>query len=425
MSGIEPRSSVVHLRQALSVYVPSDVARQDFDLDVVGLMRRRIAVTALVFVGIHVIAYFVATATNRMVSWTVPVDRMAVIGLALGCYFLSTRERLTQLAFPISVLLILGTSVYLYSFLPRFGLEGHDLPGFTLLIVAASVLFPWTRWQMLGVALAMFAGYLAVGVVVLKTGQGGLLVKGVFWFVVSTLTAVVGAHLSFGLREREFYTRYELEKDQRKTEQLLRNILPSEIVERLKREPRAIADAHAEATILFADIVGFTTMSESLPPEKVVALLDELFSEFDQITERYDLEKIKTIGDAYMVAGGIPEGREDHAEAVAAMALEMREAVARFQTPTGGDLGIRIGINSGPVVAGVIGTKKFLYDLWGDAVNTASRMESHAEPGTIQVTQETADLISGKFVLESRGVVSIKGKGDMDTYLLVNAKAQA
>ncbi len=175
-------------------------------------------------------------------------------------------------------------------------------------------------------------------------------------------------------------------------------------------------------TILFADIVKFTELSSQVSPEELVSLLNEIFSAFDRLTERYGLEKIKTIGDAYMVAGGIPNTRPDHAEAVANMALDMRLEIAEFNKRNNCNCNIRIGINTGPVVAGVIGTKKFIYDLWGDTVNVASRMESHGMPGAIQVTADTYEMLRDRFEFEPRGKITIKGKGEMMTYLLIGRK---
>ena len=210
-----------------------------------------------------------------------------------------------------------------------------------------------------------------------------------------------------------------LRTEREKSERLLLNILPEPIADRLKQQQTSIADGFAEATILFADIVGFTQLSSQISPTELVNLLNEIFSAFDQLTETYNLEKIKTIGDAYMVASGLPTPRMDHAEAIANMALDMQQEVKQFNTRHGAELSIRIGINTGPVVAGVIGTKKFIYDLWGDAVNTASRMESHGIPGAIQVTDSTYEYLRDKYVFEKRGKIQIKGKGEMTTYLLI------
>jgi len=213
-----------------------------------------------------------------------------------------------------------------------------------------------------------------------------------------------------------------LRKERNKTENLLLNLLPEPIAERLKEEPGVIADKFENATILFADLVNFTQISTTMSATKLVYLLNEIFSTFDELTEKHGLEKIKTIGDAYMVAGGIPIARPDHAEASAEMALDMLVAIDELNVKLEATFDLRIGINSGPVVAGVIGTKKFIYDLWGNAVNTASRMESHGVPGRIQVSFYTYELLRDKYEFEERGSIDIKGQGEMRTYFLTGPK---
>lgn len=211
----------------------------------------------------------------------------------------------------------------------------------------------------------------------------------------------------------------ELEWERQRSERLLLNTLPAAIAQRLKEQPgEAIAERHAEVSVLFCDIVGFTRLSERLPPERLVELLNRVFTAFDDLADAHGVEKIKTIGDAYMVAAGLPEPRADHAAALADLALGMVAAVRTLREETGAALDVRIGIHSGPVVAGVIGRRKFAYDLWGDVVNTAARMESHGVAGAVQVTQATADLLGGSLPLRPRGSVAIKGKGEMAVYLL-------
>jgi class 3 adenylate cyclase len=207
--------------------------------------------------------------------------------------------------------------------------------------------------------------------------------------------------------------------EQERSERLLLNVLPAPIAARLKQSEDVIADAFPEATVLFADIVDFTLRSQRITPQQVVQALDELFSAFDELAQQRGLEKIKTIGDAYMVAGGLPEPRPDHAEAVAELALAMREEVARHADPSGQPLAVRIGIDTGPVVAGVIGTSRFIYDLWGDTVNTASRMESHGVAGCIQVTVRTHDRLGDGYRFQRRGPIPVKGKGEMVTWFLL------
>ena len=203
---------------------------------------------------------------------------------------------------------------------------------------------------------------------------------------------------------------------------LLLNVLPRSIAERLKTQTQTIADSFSSASILFADVVDFTPKSQHLSAPDVVGLLDRLFGHFDTLVERYDLEKIKTIGDCYMAAAGIPAPRDDHARALALIGLDMLSAVEA--TGPMGDLGLelRIGINSGPVVAGVIGRKRFLYDLWGNAVNVADRMQTHGTPGRIQVTRATYELLKDEFVLEPRGTIEVRGKGEMETWYLVSKR---
>lgn len=216
----------------------------------------------------------------------------------------------------------------------------------------------------------------------------------------------------------------QLTVEQEKSDNLLLNILPEPIARQLKDGQSNIADGFAEVTILFADLVNFTQLSEKISPKELVWLLNEIFSGFDRLTERHNLEKIKTIGDAYMVVGGLPNPRPDHAEAIAQMAIDMQQEIAQFNTKHNQTLSIRIGINTGPVVAGVIGTKKFIYDLWGDTVNIASRMESHGLPGEIQVTATTYEYLQSRYALEQRGSIQVKGKGEMETYLLKGRKRE-
>jgi guanylate cyclase len=248
------------------------------------------------------------------------------------------------------------------------------------------------------------------------------------WFI-STMLAlnVVGAaSLAFTLLASFAHQRNAalaaLRVEQEKAEALLLNILPRPIAERLKVAAQTIADDFTAASILFADVVGFTPLAQRLPPAEMVGMLDQLFTQFDALVERHGLEKIKTIGDCYMAAAGVPEPCRDHASKAAHLALEIRDVVAASAMAGQPGLEVRIGINSGPVVAGVIGTKRFLYDLWGDAVNIASRMESHGTPGEIQITRATFELLRDDFVCRERGTILVKGKGRMETWYLVGSR---
>jgi guanylate cyclase len=232
-------------------------------------------------------------------------------------------------------------------------------------------------------------------------------VSGVLW----STAVLMYAGMAYFVRQRD---RFQEESDD-----LLHNILPDEIAARLKSDTSMIADDFPQASVLFADVVGFTPMSAGMSPTELVGLLNSVFTTFDQLVEELGLEKIKTVGDEYMVAAGVPAPRPDHAEAIAELALRIRDQVATsdFQ---GHRITLRIGVNSGPIVAGIIGTHKFSYDMWGDTVNTASRMESEGVPGQIQVSPATYDLLQGNgYAFEPRGTISIKGKPDMETYLLV------
>ncbi|MCY0988226.1 response regulator [Nannocystis sp. ILAH1] len=239
------------------------------------------------------------------------------------------------------------------------------------------------------------------------------------------LRARIGACLEKKrLRDRERAYVRKLRSEQERSEQLLLNILPRPIAERLKEGQRTIADVFPDVTVLFADLVGFTRMSEQLPPAELVAMLNRIFSMFDQLAEKHGLEKIKTIGDEYMAASGLPMPRPDHAEAMAEMALDMLAVIERFNAKRNRGVRIRIGLNCGPVTAGIIGTKKFAYDLWGDTVNIASRMESHGIANAVQVTEATYKRLRHKYAFQRRGIIHVKGKGALCTYFLVGRRPQ-
>ena len=214
-----------------------------------------------------------------------------------------------------------------------------------------------------------------------------------------------------------------LRAEQEKSEALLLNVLPRQIAERLKGASQTIADQFDGASIVFADVVDFTPLAQRLPAVETVGILDRLFSHFDVLVDRLGLEKIKTIGDCYMAAAGVPDPRPDHARQAALLALQMRDVLTTSAVAGMPGLELRIGINSGPVIAGVIGTKRFLYDLWGDTVNTASRMESHGTPGEIQISRATYELVNEEFVCTRRGTILVKGKGEMETWYLTGSRS--
>jgi len=282
-----------------------------------------------------------------------------------------------------------------------------------LLFAGARQAFPWfiAFVALLGVsavidpAVAASAPELPSGVVI---AFFGLTILGV-----TTTTFLL---LQYFVRARE--------REQARSERLLLNVLPASVAARLKREEGVIADAHDAVTVLFADIVGFTPLAGRLPPSEVVALLDSVFARWDALARRHGVEKIKTIGDAYMAAAGIPLPREDHAEAIAELALEMLPEAERCAAESDLPFAVRIGIDTGPIVAGVIGRSKFAYDLWGDTVNTASRMETHAPPGAIQVTDRVQTRLGDAYRLEPRGEIEVKGKGSVTAYLLLERRGE-
>jgi len=283
---------------------------------------------------------------------------------------------------------------------------------------------------------AAFAGLVAVSAAIDPTLADGApdvpdgVVVTFFAFNIVGVATTAYALLQYFVRAREraladlAREHRALEQEQAKSEDLLLNVLPEPVAARLKEDEGIIADACEGVTVLFADLVGFTSLAERLSPPDVVALLDRVFARWDALAASHGVEKIKTIGDAYMAAGGLPVPRADHAEAIAELALAMRPEVARCAAETGLALQVRIGIDTGPVVAGVIGRAKFIYDLWGDTVNTANRMESHALPGTIQVTQRAHDHLRGRYELRPRGTIEVKGKGPMATYLLLGPREE-
>lgn len=269
------------------------------------------------------------------------------------------------------------------------------------------------RWFVVFVVLLLLSGFLQPYVRLTNHLSQPVVI---FFFVINLLgvSSLVFMMVSYFVGQKNMF--------QEKSETLLLNILPKEIAAILKNESRTIADHYDEASVLFADMVGFTPLSAQLPPVEMVELLNEVFSYFDSLLDKYNVEKIRTIGDSYMVASGVPRGRPDHAQALARMALEMRDYVATHTFGNGQCVSFRIGINSGSVIAGVIGRRKFVYDVWGDAVNIASRMESHGLGNAVQITQATYELIKDEFLCEPRGSVNVKGKGEMKVWLITSKK---
>jgi adenylate cyclase len=384
--------------------------------------RLRKGLLVLLSVGVWPISLTWATLFLALGSWT-GLLAAAYLAVSVASILLFARTGNASLLLRIQLIdIVIAPTI---SMAPLGGFLGSGAVGlWGLLAPLGALVFSGVR--------SGVRWYVAFVVLFLGSGIAGAVIGPVApvpeWFanVILALNVVVGGTVFFALLAIFYQQRLDalgaLRGEHERAENLLLNILPGSIAERLKARPETIADGFREVTVLFADVVEFTPRADKLAAADVVGLLDRLFSHFDELAERYDLEKIKTIGDAYMVAAGVPDPRPDHARALALLALDMIEAVA----PAGsvGDLGLelRIGLNSGPVVAGVIGRKRFLYDLWGDAVNTASRMESQGTPGRIQITRATHDLLEDEFLCESRGTVPVKGKGDMETWYLVGRR---
>ncbi len=360
-------------------------------------------------------------AFGEFLAGVIPFGYGVVSLLSVVVFGLTRRYRLFRfsqllliLLLPFLLMLALGgfvnsSAVILWSLVCPMGAllfdEPHTAPrwflGFVGLVILSGLLQPYVR----------LTNHLSPQVVL-------------FFFLanISAVSSIVFVLTHSFVRQKNELLQL-LRVEQAKSENLLLNILPKEIADILKAEERTIADFFDGASILFADMVNFTPLTASMAPVEMVELLNEVFTYFDSLVDKYGLEKIRTIGDSYMVASGVPRPRHDHAQSLADMALDMREFVSTNAACVQRRLSFRIGINSGPVVAGVIGRKKFIYDLWGDAVNTASRMESHGVPGQIQISRATYELIRDEFVCEPRGTVAVKGKGEMETWYLVARKS--
>jgi adenylate cyclase len=290
----------------------------------------------------------------------------------------------------------------------------HAVIGFLIVLVIGGAL---ALLQLRTLALITLAGCAGQLVVLVTDPTNTSFDVGAYmtWVVIGEIAVLLLGSQLEAFQRRLFVQRLQLEHERARAESLLLNTLPGPIAERLKQEPDAIADHFDGVTIVFADIAGFTALATRLPPTELVARLDEVFSLLDDVVHRHGLEKIKTIGDAYMAVAGAPTPRADHAEAAARVALE----ICAMGLGPGADITFRVGLASGPAVAGVIGKNRFSYDLWGDTVNLASRMESHGVPGKIQVDAQTSQLLQGQFLLEDRGLIEVKGKGSVHTYFLV------
>lgn len=395
-------------------------AEESFQAHAREILFARLRIASLLVViltlGDGVVMYLFRPEDFQETFW----PRTLVVVLAIGVALVTRSRRFVHLGFPLVACLTLALALDAEAaVLASGGASSPYYAGHVVLLVALAPLFPIFLGQMALLCGVVWAVYVTPLALLGEVEDWKLFSAHLFFLACASAVALTSSYVTVRLRRKEFLGRKALEAERRKSERLLLNILPAPIAKRLKEREQAIADSFDDVTVLFADIVGFTPLSESVTPKELVDLLNEIFSSFDELAERHGLEKIKTIGDAYMAAGGLPEPRPGHDRAVAEMALEMRARVAESARRQGHPLEIRIGLHAGPVVAGVIGRSKFVYDLWGDTVNTASRMESSGVPGEIQVTEDIRARLAEDFVFEERGEIEVKGKGRIRTFLLV------
>ncbi len=383
------------------------------DVDEVRLQKALLVGGAAMFIIAGALWGFLYIAFGQPFAGTIPLGYAVISLLSILLFavthryrFFRTSQLVLILLLPFFLMLALGgfinsSAVILWSLISPFGALLFDEPRYAI------------RWLWAYLGLVVLSGFLQPYLPAPHPLSPGLVT---FFFImnIGAVSAIVIILLNYFVSQKNLF--------QEKSENLLLNILPKEIANILKNESRTIADHYESASILFADMVNFTPMSAEMSPVGMVELLNEIFSHFDGLVEKYDLEKIKTVGDCYMVAAGVPRPRPDHAKAITHLALEMQAYLQTQSFDTEHPIAFRMGINSGPVLAGVIGRKKFIYDLWGDAVNTASRMESHGSGGCIQITQATHELIKDDFVCEPRGSLNIKGKGEMEIWHVIKAK---
>ncbi|MBI2762364.1 MAG: adenylate/guanylate cyclase domain-containing protein [Chloroflexi bacterium] len=415
-SGIDPPASgtptirQMLVRLAMLGVLPGDTDAMRMQKVALTLASVTVTLLALVWVGVYLVL-------DLPVSAAIPFSYQVASVISLLLFARTKNYRFLRLSQMVLMTIL--------PFLLQWSLGGYvasSAVSLWALIAAFGALFFYTARE----AIPWFAAFLALTV---TSGLADPFLSShpaaipapvvVAFFVLNVVGVSLTAYLllQYSVRERDAALAL--------SDGLLLNVLPRSIAERLKHTPGIIADRHEDVTVLFADIADFTPFAERTSPERVVGVLDQIFSAFDELTRRRGLEKIKTVGDAYMVVGGLPEPRPDHAPAVVELALEMQAEMTRLREAAGLELELRIGIASGPVVAGVIGQHRFLYDLWGDTVNTSSRMESHGVVGRIQVTEGTVQRLSDRYQFEGRGAIEIKGKGPLTTYLLVGRKVSS
>ncbi len=407
-----PRSQIGRwlARLARAGTLPGDDSDEVLRKGTLTLAASLIALLSFIWVGIY--GYL-----GIWLSALIPLTYQVVVVISLAIFFKTKRFRAfrsTQLAMILILPFVLQWSLGGFAAGSVVSLWAVIAPIGALMFIGLRQARPW----FFGFAALIVASGVLEGIHLLPRPAIPEGIRLMFFLLnlgAVALTAFLLLLYFVGEREK---MKAALDAEHIRSENLLLNVLPAPVAERLKRSSGVIADGFDSVTVLFADIVGFTPMSAALAPSEIVTLLNQVFTAFDQLVDTYGLEKIKTIGDAYMVAAGVPVPRADHAEAIADLALDMRTELAKIREAIAAPLDIRIGIDSGPVVAGVIGKRKFIYDLWGDTVNTASRMESHGMSGEIHVTERAWNLLRHSHQLRDRGIIEVKGKGPMRTYFL-------
>jgi class 3 adenylate cyclase len=397
--------------------------RLDTNLRLTRISRPGTVLAILVYLSFWLLDIF-ALPQNFLPIWLIRfVGIFIMAGLLLFTYSTYYPRFVTQVFLAASLVVNLSVIATILFTLP--GEVVFNLYFITLffVILGAPLLGLPFRYEII-VCLATLVAFLAMESWLLDLADSPsltVMVVNVFFLFGASAIGIFGAYLVELSNRTDFLLRISIQQEQALTESLLLNILPASVATRLKRG-ESVADYFQSASVMFADIVNFTPLSARLTPSKLIELLNQVFSYFDSLVEKYNLEKIKTIGDCYMVTAGVPEPRLDHAHVLASMALEIQQYVLENRFMEEFQITFRIGIHSGPLVAGVIGRKKFIYDLWGDTVNTASRMESHGFEGGIQISRATYELIKDEFFCQSKGMIQVKGKGEMEVWQVLGFK---
>lgn len=426
-----PRESDDLARGAIRLRFPADVEsafRRYHSRNSVVIIRYAILLTIILY-GLFAVLDAHAAPFSKQEIWFIRF--VLVIPALVAVLIFSFHPIFLRILQPMMVLVVLiDTS----GILAMIDLESHGelgyqtyYAGLMLVIMAAHGMYRLRFAYATISTILVLVGYEYIAIVhqkLLASKDGfAVFVSNNFFFVSSIILGMAASYFLEVFIRRVFAQRIKLGQEEEKSNRLLLNILPREVVATLKEREGVIAEHSDNASILFADVADFASMSAHMMPHEIVELLNEIFSHFDDLIERHDLEKIKTIGDCYMVAAGVPRTRHDHAQILAHVGLDMLRYVEGRQFGGVGRISLRVGMNSGPVVAGVIGRKKFRYDLWGDTVNVASRMECHGTSGRVQITANTYELIKNDFICEPKGSIMVKGKGVMPVWHVLAEKA--